>query len=219
MVLFLCFLQNRDRAASDRSVAILLTNTGLCVWLANLGGFSWPSDSLWTLKGVFLSSILTYPFLSWSPNPSPIKTCSPSNKSGFNQALYTEKKKTVVFSPFFCFLIFWVEKDSRLKEEGWRHHHQPWWPNLPCSNHCSRVGYSCHCWLWWCHGQGQERPGWYGMQGYLSKALKFEMYVINNLWREKYLIGIYKNLGITWDYHKAFWHIDKGLRWTKKADY
>ena len=169
--LWFCFYaSSRDRAASDRSVAILLTNTGLS--LANLGGFSWPFDSLWTLKGVFFSSILTYPFLSWSPNPSPTKTCSPSNKSGFNHHILKKRSEELFFLSLFLFSHFLGRKNSRLKEEGWRHHHQPWWSNVPCSNHCSRVGYSCHCWLWWCHGQGQERPGLIRDAGILVKGVE-----------------------------------------------
>ena len=56
--------------------------TGL--WPANLGWFSWPFDRFWTLKGVFFSSILIYPFLSWSLNPSPTKKDIPlQSKTGF----------------------------------------------------------------------------------------------------------------------------------------
>ena len=48
---------------------------------------------------------------------------------------------------------------TKSEEKGWCHHHQPRWPYLPRRHHRARVGHPGHRGMWWCHRQGEERPG------------------------------------------------------------
>ena len=81
----LCFLQIRGRAASDRSVAILLMS--FLFWdrivTCQFGMFFMTIWQVLNTQGCFLFLNFNL-FLSWALNPSPTKKASsPSNKKGF----------------------------------------------------------------------------------------------------------------------------------------